>query len=188
MTFDRLDSKVSDFLEVSKYSLESCLFHSENVSFSEDVDNVKNVAVRLLFEIVKPFYDRIGYLVNNAIYNFLAEPLKNANFYGNRENNLITFNLYLTPSALVASYDDGGDFFKREEIKRSWEERTFKKSYEGKSSENIRDMRVLKQVGFGAGLPLIFDTSDLIYVDNLSGRLYTGLRVINGKYRLFEKK
>jgi hypothetical protein len=97
-------------------------------------------------------------------YNFLVEPLKNANFHGGRKDK-IEFELFLSPLSLLASFNDGGTYFKRQEIKDAWESRVF---FPERHEANVEG------IGGGAGTMFIYELSDFIYVDTSMGTLYTG--------------
>lgn len=165
-----LPNEVKTFLTDSKESYTS---NSLEIKFTEDANSLREIAKNLLFQKVKPFYEERELAVNYAVFNFLLEPLKNANFHGGKEKeHTIILGLYLSSLGLAASYFDGGSYFKRKEIKKCWEKR-----YHFPEKNKVAN----KEIGFGVGTGLIYNLADLIYVDLEQGVLYTGLSV-GGKY------
>lgn len=166
---NNLPKPVKYFLQADSYRAEDVLYHK--TSFFPFIKNrdVQEVAKRALLDRVMPYYEKRGLQVNTAPYNFLVEPLKNANFHGGRDgsgNGEISFELFLTPLVLAASYRDGGRYFMRQEVKKAWESKiVFPEIHELHSEE----------VGFGFGIGLIYGMADFIHVDTSSGTLYTGM-------------
>lgn len=139
---------------------------------NEEIKNLRRTAKGIFTQRVIPYYSIRGYKVNQSVFNFLLEPLKNARFHGRGKIDLTSF---LAPEALVFSYSDEGDYFKKEENKRKWESRT-------KPGEKHQSKQ--REIGYGAGTTLIYQVSDLIYVDIRSGTLYTGLSLTNPTFAL----
>ena len=150
------------FLNSNDYKYINQKFH-----YDPKLKSTRKLAIDSVFEIIKPYYESNGHSINNGLFNFLVEPLKNSNFYSladsGREG---VFELFLESKSLVAGYFDGGDYFKRKDVKECWENRIYHKEKRHVESD---------QVGYGIGTQLIYGIADLIFVDNLAGKLYTGI-------------
>ena len=153
-----LPAPVSAFLQDP---LEFYAWNFEPVSLAD----VRNIAAQARDATIA-HYARAGKRVTPQIQSLFAEPLKNANFHGGRpDKHEITFHLHLAPEALVASFHDCGTYFMRPEIKAYWET---KRPFPEKHAVEIEG------IGYGAGTGIIYDTADLIHVDD--GTLYVGAR------------
>lgn len=135
----------------------------------EGLDDMRDILNDTYVEIIKPFYNNINISATPGIFNFLLEPLKNANYYSDCDD-LIKFRLILSKKGIIASYNDGGNYFKSEFIKECYEKRI------PHLSKYTADS---KQVGYGVGTRLLYDLADLIYVDSTDGTLYAGLLINN---------
>ncbi len=152
-----LPQPVRDFLKLDSYKREEIFYHPTFfIPFSEN-SKVQDIAKRALVNQVMPYYKNRGLEANTAPYNFLVEPMKNANFHGGSKSFTVRFELFLTPLALAASFRDGGPYFTRQEVKEAWENRTF-----------------LFEPHKLGGTDIVYSLADLIHVDTATGTLYTG--------------
>jgi hypothetical protein len=141
---------------------------------ANDLDELREAASRTMAETVQPYYASINKSVNAGVFNFLLEPLKNANFYSNSLDKIL-FGVMMSKKGLIALYNDGGEYFKKQDVKECYENRI-------KHPENFPPNRG-KGTGYGVGTGLIYDLSDFIYVDTAKGTLYTGLSIENKVFR-----
>jgi hypothetical protein len=154
--------------------LEHFLAEERLIIPTDKTDDLRRIAKEILFQKVQPYYRRCGLDANLGIFNFLVEPLKNANYHGNSTpSNPIRLGIFLTPQALVASYNDGGLYFKRQDVKEA---------YENKIPHPEKHHLEQKDVGFGFGTEIIYDLSDLLYVETTSGTLFTVLSTSNSMF------
>jgi hypothetical protein len=158
-----------DFLRAESYKPNDVFYSITGfLPFARNRD-VQNIASDALLKQVVPYYSKRGLKANTGVYNFLVEPLKNANFHGASKASVIHFEVFMTPLVLVASYNDKGNYFKRQEIKEAWENRIeFPERHQ--VSADVHD----QGIGFGAGTGILYSLADLIEVDTSSGTLYTG--------------
>jgi hypothetical protein len=164
-----IDDIPEEVLSFSNISLEECLYEEFRYGSTTNLKEIRKVAKELFYEKIVPYYSEININVNNAVYNFILEPLKNANFHGESDTSI---KLLLSHAALIAGFSDGGIYFKRSVVKEHWEKRElFPEKHEVEE----------KQIGYSAGTSLIYSMSDLIHVDNDSGTLYIGLST-DGRY------
>ena len=166
--------EIINFASLSAESLEDSLVKYQTHKRIDNVDEVRDISHRILFDILKPHYKGLNIEPSVATFNFMVEPLKNSFFHsdGNEDINL---SLIASPSAFVFGISDGGSYFKRPEIKQCWEAR---KKYPEKNKSHH------KEIGFGVGTGLIYDFADLIYVENSSGTLYVGSKVPGKLFRV----
>lgn len=164
--FDRLPDEVRDFVRADSYKSEDVLYYPTFFFPSKNITAVHDIACDALMRRIKPYYRQRELESDNSPYNFLVEPLKNANFHSDSENSMIRFDLVLTPLVLAASYNDEGSYFRRQEVKEAWENKIVLPEKHKVDS---------KQVGYGAGTGFIYDLADLIHVDTDSGTLYIGM-------------
>jgi hypothetical protein len=103
---------------------------------------------------------RIGYQHNNAI----REMIKNARWHGGSKDNSPTyFGLFFNKENFVLGCNDGGDYFKREDIKGIWENKEELKEFHKPES---------KDVGYHFGYSYFKSKFDRINVDTEHGTLY----------------
>lgn len=102
----------------------------------------------------------------NGIYNLIAEPLKNANFHSQSDRNTVV-SLFQCQRAIVWGYNDGGEYFKRNDVKLSVER---ERKHLGKHQANH------PEIGHGVGGDFL-ECFDIVHVDSLQGTLYTGLSI-----------
>ncbi len=162
--------------DVSRFLLDDSEIIVVDKSFNrkETVREIRELATRSLLDVVVPYYSKFGFQVNTCVYNFLVEPLKNSNFYGSDGIDKILFELYLSRNGLVASYNDGGSYFRREDVKDCWEKRML--HLEKHPSVN-------EELGFGMGTDFIYTMADFIFIDTLHGSLNIGLSISNEVFR-----
>ncbi len=171
-----LPNEVRSFLDYSKNSIDDYLASSVKIESTASLNNLREIIADIFRNKVKPYYSQKGIIINNGIFNFLLEPLKNAHFHGGtRKNHATLFELFLSPSVLVSSYADGGPYFTREDVKQFWENKRL-------FSEKHRVSN--KEIGYEVGTPLIYGMADLIHVNTASGRLYLGLSVLGHYFTL----
>ncbi len=164
MCLKNIPELVKDFLRLDSYKPEDIFYYKLLFPPLEKNSEVQNIAKRALIEQVMPYYAKREMEAKTGVYNFLVEPLKNANFHGPRNCN-IDFELIMTPLVLAASFCDGGDYFKRREVKKAWENRVkFPERHDAK----------VDGIGYDAGTDLIYSLADLIHVDKSKGALYIG--------------
>ena len=164
MILQHLPELIQDFLKLDSYLSENIFYQKLSFVPLNKNSEVQNMAKQALTKQVIPYYSKLNLQANTSVYNFLVEPLKNANFHGPRDVN-IEFELFLTPLVIAASYNDGGAYFKRQEVKEAWENRI---KFPEKHDAGVYG------IGFGVGNELIYDLADLIHVDVPRGILYTG--------------
>jgi len=173
----KLPNEVNSFLTNSEDSIEDYVINSLQIESSNKIDKLRKIVSDIFMNQVKPYYDQREIIVNNAVYNFLLEPLKNSNFHGgDKEKHTISLELFLYPLSLAASYGDNGLYFTRSEVKQHWENRIAftEKNYVPE-----------KQIGYGLGTPLIYEMADIIHIDISTGTLYIGLST---KGRFFDAR
>ena len=135
--------------------------------YEEDFFSIRETITNLCEYTLLPYYEKLGRPIRRSIYNFLIEPLKNSNYYALKDtNNEGVFELFYSPKSFIAGYFDGGEYFKKEDVKECWENRIFHKE---KANVNI------KGIGHGVGTQIIYEFANFIFIDNLEGKLYTGI-------------
>jgi hypothetical protein len=137
---------------------------------TKNIDYVREIASETFFKIVRPYYSEQKLEVNIGTFNFLVEPLKNANFYGSNSIDNVLFRILLSKYGFIASYNDGGSYFRRSDVKSCWENRTIHPEKHPKLND---------AVGFGIGTGLVYSVADLIFVDTDNATLYTGISTKN---------
>jgi hypothetical protein len=135
----------------------------------ESIDEIREIASKTILEIIQPYYSGMNIHVNHAVFNFILEPLKNAHVHS-EDHKKITFQTMMSTKGLVASYNDGGQYFKRLDVKNCYENRI---KHPEKHKANIPG------IGYGAGTMILYDLADFIHVDKNSGTLYAGLSIDN---------
>jgi len=140
------------------------------VGMGQDISKLRKFTKGVFLNRVKPYYSSMEININNAMYNFLLEPLKNAVFHGGGD---VSVDLLFNQKAFVSSFRDGGDYFKGDCMKDIWEHRI-----------PIHERNIVEedQIGFGSGSDFVYSYADLIHVDANNGILYLGLNV-DLKYR-----
>lgn len=98
--------------------------------------------------------------------HFFSEVLKNARVHGgNLEEKPTYCGIFLNKEKICFGCCDGGNYFKREDIKEIWE-----------SKSDLKEMRhktLDSETGFGFGYDMLKRTQDTrIFVDNVLGILY----------------
>ena len=94
----------------------------------------------------------------------------------------INYGLFLGDKGILHGFRNFGDYFKSEEIKKLWENKT---PVESTKESNFS--------GYGAGDKIIYSLSDFIKVDSKKGILYCGqtherLEINPGKFYFYENK
>lgn len=102
-----------------------------------------------------------------------SEALLNAQWHGARNERPVVFGLFLGLQGLCYGFQDGGNYFKRPEIKAQFESKTPITQF----SEPVFDKKRQQQAGCHAGVnDCILAYSDIIEVDTAAGILYCVLR------------
>lgn len=162
--------------ELRKFIGDNFEYYQYNFPSTDNISQIQKFASHCLLDVVRPYYQTRGTYVSTAVYNFLAEPLKNANVHGGREiEPVISLELFLSPIAFAAAFKDGGEYFKRQEIKMACE---LERKFLGKHKTQIRG------IGAGAGQDVLEDLADFVYVDTDYGTLYLGMLVSNKFFKL----
>jgi len=125
---------------------------------------------------------------NSIISGSLGEPLKLLNNYctGGKET---VFGLILAKNAMVATYEFGGEFFRRQNVKRHIENKMNHKAADSdpesahkekhimkskfsrlSSGYHIKDIDLLDDI-----LNKIYKSSSILHVDTRKGKLYVGM-------------
>lgn len=163
MEIKKLPARVIEFLS----PLENLLSEEQLIIPTENTDDLREIAKGLWLQKIKPYYSKFKIDANNGIFNFLLEPLKNANYHGSpTKDNPIRLCIFLTPQALVTSYCDNGTYFTRQDVKEAYERKI-------PHPEKHRIKR--KDIGGGAGTYLLYTHSDFIHIDTKTGKLFTGI-------------
>ncbi len=170
---NQFPEEIISFSNLSAKSLKDYLIEYQTHKRTNKTDEVREISENILFNKLIPYYEKINIDTALSTFNFMVEPLKNSFFHseGNKDINL---SLLIAPSSFIFGINDGGNYFKRPEIKQYWEAR--KKYPERHKSPH-------KEIGFGIGTGLIYDLADLIYIENSSGTLYVGSKVPGKLFR-----
>jgi hypothetical protein len=131
----------------------------------EGLDTLRDIVSDIVLEDIISHYHNIGLNINPSLFNFLLEPLKNANCHSTSDKD-IAFRIMMSRRGIVASYNDGGEYFKREDVKTCYENRVY---HPEKHQSNIYG------IGYGVGTQLMYSIADLIYVDKEKNTLYIGI-------------
>lgn len=158
-------------------SLEELLIEERRLTYTPEVRDLRKLTTELYLEKIKTYYAKRKIIATTGIYNFLVEPLKNANFHGLTKSNQIIFRIYMTPGALVASYNDGGPYFTRRDVKEA---------YELNKEDPEKHLTINPEIGFGVGKTVREHLAQLVYVENKTGTLFTGISIETSI--LFDKK
>jgi len=170
MKLEDLPLKIIKFLG----PLENSLIEERLIIPTDNTDDLRKIAKDVWLQTIQPYYRKFGIDAVNGIFNFLVEPLKNANYHGcSTLDNPIKMGVFMTSQALVATYNDGGPYFKRQDVKEA---------YENKIPHPEKHKIEHKDVGFGFGTEIIYDLSDLIYVETITGTLFTGVSTSKGVF------
>lgn len=165
-----LPDKVIEFLG-GKENITSHIMEHQKKAVANDVHKV---GTKTLVEIIMPFYESRGMKLGlNKISFFIGEPLKNANFYSGNDKPII-FGIFLSEKGLVASYNDSGEYFKRQDVKHCWE---------NKIKHPDKHKRGIHGVGIGFGTGYIYNAASIIYVDDIAGTLYIGMGIDKFVYK-----
>jgi hypothetical protein len=112
-------------------------------------------------------YDKeYSFRVGLSTFSLPGELIKNAYYHGDSKRYGTTLGIFLSPDAFVIGCNDGGDYFKKSEIKEVWEKR-LPISSEGDYMEEGR-----KLSGHNVGHDFIFALTDEIFIDNASGTFF----------------
>ena len=172
---------VCNFLKGRNLLLEECLIEEYRHKCTHEGEEIRNVAKRLFFERIVPYYEKNNLLINNSLFFPISEALKNANFHGSSSLEEVQSTLFLSRKALIWGLNDGGPYFKRPEVKKYWENReAFPEKHV--CTENIKELNLPKW-GYGVGTSAIYDNTDWIHIDNCSGTLYLGFFVPGNFFR-----
>lgn len=165
---DRINHRLPRHLEEFLGGAESIHKHVEELDKKPAVNDIIKVINRSVVDIIKPFYDSKDIEINiGQVAWIIGEPLKNANFYSGNDKPII-FGAYMSENGLVTSYNDGGTYFRNQEVKRYWENREhYPEKLQG----------IVKGVGMGLGNRIVYRNADLIYVDSSEGTLFIGLGI-----------
>ncbi|MBI2004467.1 hypothetical protein HYS72_03320 [Candidatus Pacearchaeota archaeon] len=129
-------------------------------------ENVTNF-IKKLYCSISEFYkmnspEKQSRLAKQKIFNVSGEAFKNCYHHGPK-NKEVFFGLFLGNRGVCYGFNDGGDYFKNEKIK---------KQYENKIEITAFDKKTLKE-NFQCGInELLFPNSDIIEVDSKKGILY----------------
>jgi hypothetical protein len=156
---NNVPDKVRDYLDTG---LSLITIKEYELAFTEVYEEVQNFSVDIAKEINK-FYNGPYHI--QELYNIIAEPVKNTNIHGgNGKSHINKVEIFLAPKRFVASFWDGGEFYKRDDIKQKYE----KKIHPNEWHDNHNFPT------FHAGTEIIFKGSEFIYVDTVAGKLYLG--------------
>ena len=122
-----------------------------------------------VLNVANPYYKKFDIPVGPVLFNFLLEPLKNANYYSESDKDIL-FGIMMSKNGLVASYNDGGPYFHRTDVKYCYEHKIL---HQDKSQSTING------IGYGRGTKILYEIADIIFVDTINGTLYTGISVDN---------
>lgn len=143
--------------------------YSFELEYSEENRKNSDLVIQTYEMIIVPYYQQRGFNVNSGMYNYLVEPIKNANYYSLRQSKQKgLFSIMMAPTRFVAQYCDGGDYFKRKDVKNCWEH----KEYHPEKQPLEKGL-----TGYGIGRKFIFELSDFIFVDTTQGSLYMGINI-----------
>ena len=169
----KIPEKVLEFIDSP---IENIVKKEFSFKKSEDIDDVVRNVIEIIMPQIDEFYTKFDFEHRlPTIYKILVEPMKNGNFYSNNTNNPLNVELFMYENGLVASFCDGGKYFQRSEIKNHWESR---KKHPEKFTPSIEGL------GKGCGTRFAYDFMDLIFVDNQSNKLYTGVTTENRNFFL----
>jgi len=131
--------------------------------FSKDLES--SVVFSAMFTLdgyyeIKKIPLRIGYQHNNLI----REMIKNSRWHGGSKDDLPTlFGLFINNDQFCMGSYDGGDYFKRKDIKELWESKGKLKEFHKVDNSNI---------GFHFGYNYFKDKFDKIKIDTQKGVFY----------------
>lgn len=142
---------------------------NDNQDFAEE----GMVAYQLgIAEQIKSYYSRVltlmkGLPIKWEVVNLqevcilMHDALKNARSHGSRNIHPYTHALFLAPEGICHGFQDAGDYFKREDVKRKWE-----------SKKPITEFDPMPGCCHAGADSSIYPYSDIIEVDTQNGVLY----------------
>jgi hypothetical protein len=122
---------------------------------------------KTLAEIIIPYYDSMGLnCPMNNLAKFIRGPLENAHTHSDSEKP-VQFGIYLSKNGLIASFNDGGEFFRNQKVQKSYKNRKI-----------YHDRNIIRTGGLGnSNIQFVYDYADILDVDISKGTLYIGLGI-----------
>ena len=158
-SFD-LSDEVIDFIStqednIGKYNFN--LFRSKNLGIQESLFRALSSGV---LSTISNFYflesyDNFNFKRFSKIY---VEGIKNSLQHGSLDSPFVTYSLFLGDRGLCHGFWDSGNYFKSTDVKNLW--------------ENKIPIKSTKKNPSGLGNPMIYNASDLIFVNAEKGILY----------------
>lgn len=167
-----LPEVVLDFLDLNLVSQGECLNVGEIFRKSRNYLDLRESFLDFSRRYLKDYlFNKWRIPQNSDIIPimFIKEALKNVNDHGRMP---LSLKVFLTPSRMVTGFRDSGDFYKDEKVKEKIESR---KEFPQKP-QRIKEGRKLCSLGISE----MYQMSDLIYVDTLTGTLYLGFKKTEG--------
>lgn len=140
-----------------------CIYYYLPPKFSKDLGN--SVLYSSMWTLDKYYENKklpenVGY----QHYIIVREMIKNSRWHGGSKNNSPTyFGLFIHPEKFIFGCNDGGDYFKKQDIKNIWENKKKLKEYHQVDN---------KDIGYHFGYMYFRDALDEIKVDTKEGTLY----------------
>ena len=154
-----IPASVLDFLQAHCY--EDCTIKEHTLKREDLANNMTTPLAKIIQETAVPYYKDKKPFALNGMCQILLEPLKNAYEHGPKEP--IELALLMSPSAFVAGFYDGGEYFQMPEVKQAWEER---------KQIPVGHMIPGNKCS-GSGNEMIYCLFEFIHVD--AGTLYLGI-------------
>ncbi len=170
MTTENLPDEILNFFRLQNENLVSVF---EHLSFYENESwkTLQSEFIRGTLNKVETYYKTNNFEAPDRTKSYLVanEALKNCFYHGGDGiTTKISLMTLLTPGAFGYCFKDGGNYFKKQDIKEFWE---------GKRFHLEKHITRNKNIGYGLGTKIIYEVSDFIYVDTNDGTLFTGFIV-----------
>jgi len=169
MNIEEIFSLSDEFMNKDALDFE-CIYYYLPPKFSKDLQNsVLYSAVWTLdaYYEIKKFPIKVGYQ-NSAI---IREMIKNSRWHGGSKDDKPTyFGLFINKDKFALGCNDGGDYFKRKDIREIWESKRELKEFHKSNQSGI---------GYHFGYRYFKDTLDEIKIDTDYGTLYGIVNVEN---------
>lgn len=147
-----------------------CIYYYLPPKFSKDLGNSVLYSAMWTLDAyygLKKVSVNIGYQHNNLI----REIIKNSRWHGGSKDNNETFlGLFFGSNKFILGCYDGGDYFKRKDIKEVWENKNELKEFHNANQHGI---------GYHFGYRYFKDKLDEIRIDNENGVFYGIVNIDN---------
>ncbi len=162
MDVEGMFSLLGEFMDKNALNFE-CIYYHLPPKFSKDTGN--SVLYSAMWTL-DAYYEMMKIPVKVGFQNNVAirEMIKNSRWHGGSKDEFLTYlGLFLNKDKFSVGCNDGGDYFKREDIKKTWE-----------NKRELNEFHEANQYGIGYhyGYSYFKSKFDEIKIDEKNGTLY----------------